>query len=275
VVIFPPVPSDTAKVARAVLDGNNFYLAVGSQIDRLFSGLVQNSPTQPIQMPFRMSALLYLITIFQFYEALSDDLAVEAIRKRVDWKYALHLPLNYPGMKASSLCEFRQWLLVDHTGKLNLTTLISRLSEGMIFGAKQRSLPETDQIIMQVCLLTRLARIWDTFHQSIEALAAQRADWLHNVSLPHWYVRYSYRNKMHLWPNDQEKWEAGALAIGADIQYLLAEIEKSQLPILTSLPEVQLLRQAWEEQFEEDVNGESYSKKMRWRLTRCASCTKD
>lgn len=265
-VTFPPIPSDTAKVARAVLDGNNFYLAIGNQVDRLFSGLVQKSPTQSNQAPVKTPALLYLITIFQFYETLSDDLAVEALRKRVDWKYAMHLPLNYPGMEACSLCEFRQWLLVDPTGRLNLTALISRLSEGMNFSAKQCSNLETDQIIMQVCLLTRLARIWETFHKSIEALAAHQPDWLRNVSLPHWYVRYSHQwRNLNLTgkPRDQETF---AQSIGVDGFYLLNAISEANAVKLAGLPEVLALKQVWREQYEY-VGG-----KIIWRGV-CESCS--
>jgi transposase len=265
-VSLPPIPPDTAKVARTVLDGNNFYLAVGNQVDRLFSGLVQKSPTQANQTSFRISALLYLITIFQFYETLSDDLAVEAVRKRVDWKYALHLPLNNPGIQAWSLCEFRQWLLVDPTGKLNLTTLISRLSEGMSLNVKQRSNLETDQIIMQVCLLTRLARIWDTFHQSIEALAAQRPEWLHNVSLPHWYVRYSHQwRNLNLTGGPQEQ-ETFAQLIGADGFYLLNAISEANAVNLAGLPEVLAMKKIWFEQYEY-AGG-----KILWRRV-CKSCS--
>ena len=38
-------------------------------------------------------AQLALVTIFQFAEGLCDRQAADAVRARIDWKYALRLPL--------------------------------------------------------------------------------------------------------------------------------------------------------------------------------------
>jgi transposase len=43
----------------------------------------------------------------QFAEDLSDRAAADAIRSRIDWKYALGLELDDPGFNYSVLCEFR------------------------------------------------------------------------------------------------------------------------------------------------------------------------
>jgi transposase len=47
----------------------------------------------------------------QFAESLSDRQAAEAVRARIDWKYALSLPLNDSGFHYSVLSEFRDRLL--------------------------------------------------------------------------------------------------------------------------------------------------------------------
>ncbi len=52
-------------------------------------------------------AQLALVTIFQFAEGLSDRQAADAVRGRIDWKYALCLELEDPGFDASVLSEFR------------------------------------------------------------------------------------------------------------------------------------------------------------------------
>jgi transposase len=44
---------------------------------------------------------LALVTIFQFQEGLSDRQAAEAVRGRIDWKYALSLELTDAGFDAS------------------------------------------------------------------------------------------------------------------------------------------------------------------------------
>jgi Transposase domain (DUF772) len=50
---------------------------------------------------------LALVTIFQMAEDLTDRQAAEAVRTRIDWKYALGLGLADPGFDDSVLSEFR------------------------------------------------------------------------------------------------------------------------------------------------------------------------
>jgi transposase len=54
---------------------------------------------------------LALITMFQFVEDLSDRQAADAVRARVDWKYALGLNLDNPGFDHRVLSEFRSRLI--------------------------------------------------------------------------------------------------------------------------------------------------------------------
>jgi transposase len=58
---------------------------------------------RPAMPPWRLA----LLTIMQFAEGLSDRQAVDAVRARIDWKYALSLELADSGFYASVLCEFR------------------------------------------------------------------------------------------------------------------------------------------------------------------------
>ncbi|MGW4519249.1 transposase, partial [Streptomyces sp. NPDC004393] len=50
---------------------------------------------------------LALVSVLQFAENLSDRAAADAVRTRLDWKYALGLELDDPGFDYSVLCEFR------------------------------------------------------------------------------------------------------------------------------------------------------------------------
>ncbi len=80
----PPVPEETARVARAAFPKGNLYLQIRDEIgvllnDTDFAALF---PTrgQPAYAPWRLA----LITIFQFIENLSDRHAAEAVRARID-----------------------------------------------------------------------------------------------------------------------------------------------------------------------------------------------
>src|SRR6188768_2819509 len=61
----------------------------------------------PAESPWRLA----LVTVMQFAEGLSDRQAAEAVRARIDWKYALGLELTDPGFDFSVLSEFRARLI--------------------------------------------------------------------------------------------------------------------------------------------------------------------
>lgn len=52
--------------------------------------------------------------MFQFLEGLSDREAADAVRGRLDWKYALGLELTDPGVNHTVLSEFQAQLTEDH-----------------------------------------------------------------------------------------------------------------------------------------------------------------
>lgn len=62
---------------------------------------------QPAEAPGRLA----LVTVLQFMEALSDRQAADAVRARIDWKYALGLDLTDSGFDHTVLSEFctRLW----------------------------------------------------------------------------------------------------------------------------------------------------------------------
>jgi transposase len=62
----------------------------------------------------------------QFAEGLSDRQAADAVRARIDCKYALSLELSDPGFDASVLCEFRARLLEGGSERLLFEHLLDR-----------------------------------------------------------------------------------------------------------------------------------------------------
>ncbi len=59
------------------------------------------------EAPWRLA----LVTVLQAIEGLTDRQAAEAVRTRIDWLYALALPLDDPGFDYTILTDFRQRLL--------------------------------------------------------------------------------------------------------------------------------------------------------------------
>lgn len=75
---------------------------------------------RPSIAPWRLA----LVTVMQFSEGLSDRQAAEAVRARIDWKYALGLRLTDPGFDFSVLCEFRSRLVEGGKQRLLLEKLL-------------------------------------------------------------------------------------------------------------------------------------------------------
>jgi hypothetical protein len=191
---------------------------------------------------------------------------VNAFDERVDWKYALHLPLKYPRLEGLTLCEFRKWLLSDQEGETDFQKLLGRLAELPEFIFDRQNNPETAQVVACVCLITRLANIWEAINQAIESLALSQPDWLRVSSLPHWYERYGrLRGNLNLKANPQEQ-KAFAQSIGGDGFYLLEAVAQQGTPEMANLPEILALRQVWNEQFEREGG------RVLWREDACAGC---
>ena len=102
-----PVPEETARVARAAFRKGNPLLKLRDELGAIFADadFADLFPRRgrPGLAPWRLA----LVTLLQFREDLSDRQAAEAVRGRIDWKYALGLELTDPGFDASVLCEFR------------------------------------------------------------------------------------------------------------------------------------------------------------------------
>ena len=69
--------------------------------------------------------------MLQAREHCSDRLAVEMVRWRIDWKYALHLPLEDAVFDASVLCEFRQRRVAHEATRRIFDAFLQRLEASL------------------------------------------------------------------------------------------------------------------------------------------------
>ncbi len=80
---------------------------------------------QPAFAPWRRA----LIMVMQFLENLSDRQAADAVRSRIDWKYALNLELTDSGFDYSVPSNFRERLVTGEQQTLLLDRLLERFRE--------------------------------------------------------------------------------------------------------------------------------------------------
>ena len=108
--VIGPIPEHTIEVAKAAFPKGNTYMKMRDEMgvffsDEQFADLF-SSRRQLALSPWRLA----LVTIMQYAENLTDRQAADAVRARIDWKYALSLELTDPGFDYSVLSEFRDRL---------------------------------------------------------------------------------------------------------------------------------------------------------------------
>jgi len=119
------VPDETRRVAMAAFPKGCACLRIGDVLgcvyeDKQFEALFPRRG-QPAEAPGRLA----LATVLQFTEGFSDRQAADAVRARIDWKYALGLELTDAGFDHTVLSEFRTHLV---EGKLELVLLDKRIA---------------------------------------------------------------------------------------------------------------------------------------------------
>jgi len=155
------IPVETARVARAAFPNGNIYIRVRDELgplyrDESFSDLF---PTRgrPVESPGRLA----LVTVFQFAEGLSDRAAADAVRSRIDWKYALGLELTDPGFDSSVLTEFRARLVSSDQARLLFDTLLGQLREAKLVKADGRQRTDSTRVLAAVHNYNRLECVWE------------------------------------------------------------------------------------------------------------------
>jgi transposase len=96
----------------------------------------------------------------QFAENLPNRRAAEAVRGRIDWKYALEL--TDPGFDFSVLCEFRARLLEGGAEQLLLDRMLERFGERGWVKARGRQRTDSTHVPAAVRVLGKQSRGWKT-----------------------------------------------------------------------------------------------------------------
>lgn len=168
-----PMPTETGKIGQKLLPENDVYRLIG---DRLFAQLNEAEYADLYSIegkPGISPILLALVTVFQFMEKLADRQAIRELRMRLDWKYALHLPLEYEGFDFSVLSEFRDRLIRGQAEGRVFEKLVEQIrGMGLI---KERGKQRSDSMAMltKVRRLCRLETVVETLRLAIVAIVDQ------------------------------------------------------------------------------------------------------
>lgn len=138
----PPIPEETARVARAILPKGNIWIHMRDELGTFFRDEdfldLFSEKGQPAESAWRLA----LVMVMQYAEGLTDRQAADAVRTRIDWKYALSLEITDPGFDFSVLSEFRSRLLTNQAERRLFAIMLSQFrGRGWI---KERGKQRTD-----------------------------------------------------------------------------------------------------------------------------------
>jgi transposase len=225
-----PVPEETARVAQAAFPNGNRYMRMRDELntvyeDETFTTLFP-ARGQPAASPWRLA----LVTVFQFAEELTDRQTAEAVRSRIDWKYALSLELTDPGFDHTVLSEFRSRLLSGAAEQLLLDTLLARLRERGLLSARGRQRTDSTHVLAVVRALNRIELVVEALRAALNSLAVAAPEWLRRHAPLEWVERYERRAAAARLPTRQEQRQQLAETAGADGLALLRAVYAADAP---------------------------------------------
>jgi transposase len=187
---------------------------------------------------------LAMVTVLQFAENLTDRQAAEAVRTRLDWQYALGLPIDDEGFDHSVLSEFRDRVAGHGLEEAVLGALLAKLAEEGLVRARGKQRTDSTRVIAAVRALHTVELAGESVRAALEALAAACPDWLRaRLCTPDWTARYGARIDSWRLPAGKAGRDELTIAYARDGYALVAACYQDTAPSWArDLPAVQVLR---------------------------------
>lgn len=246
-----PIPEQTRLIALACFPKQTLIMRLRDEFGAIYrdQDLVRlfAKRGRGAASPWR----LLLITIMQALEGLTDRQAAEAVRGRIDWKYALSLALDDPGFDYSVLSEFRQRLLSQEVQAVVLEPLLQlcRQRGWLRAGGTQRT--DSTHVLAAVRSLSSLESVGEAVRATLNELAEVAPDWLLSVVAPDWFDRYVHRVELARLPKGDAARQALKEQLGQDGWHLLQAVQQAGVPPeVAQLESVKLLAVIWGQHYE-------------------------
>src|ERR671922_2167075 len=200
----PPAPAETRRVAQAAFPRGNGYMRLRDELgtvydDQLFAPLFP-ARGQPAASPWRLA----LATVLQFAEGLSDRQAADAVRSRIDWKYALSLALTDPGVDCSVLSAFRARLIAGALEHQLLEAMLTHFQARGWLKARGPQRTDSTHVLAAIRTLNRLESVGETLRAALNSLAVVAPDWLLTLVTSEGFDRYGTRVEAYRLPKGKE-----------------------------------------------------------------------
>jgi transposase len=255
------IPEETSRVAHRAFPKGNNYMTMRDKLDLWYrdsdyAHLFESHQGRPAESP----GLLNLIIVMQFAEGLSDQQAADAVRSRIDWKYALGLALDDPGFDTSILSDHRQRLIAGSAEQQLLDDMLKQFRTHKLLRARGQQRTDSTHVLAAIRNVNRLELIGETMRQALNQIAEAAPDWLRSQVTPDWFDLYGPRFEQYRLPAKEAERQALAERIGADGYHVMTGIYSQAAPAsLRQLPGVEILRRVWLQQFMLEAD------QVRWR----------
>jgi transposase len=244
------IPDQTREVAWAAFPKGAQFMVMRDELGDIFNDQEFAELFSWTGQPGISPAQLALVTVMQYVENLTDRQAADAVRGRIDWKYALGLELEDAGFHYSVLSEFRTRLVEGGKDDVLLNAILVRCAEKGLLGGKKLQRTDSTHVLAAVRNLNTIEIVGEAMRRALNEIAVVAPTWLEARLQSDWLKRYGKPINTFRLPKGQSKQLELAKAIGADGYGLLKVIyEEGAPPILRELRSVEVLRQVWVQQF--------------------------
>jgi transposase len=244
------IPELTKLVARNAFPHGGMVMTMRDELGPIFEDEEFAHLYPRLGQPAESPARLALVTVMQFIENLTDRQAAQAVRGRIDWKYALGLELSDPGFHYSVLSEFRQRLITGGAERLLLEKILARCEAKKLLQGKKKQRTDATHVLAAVRHLSQLELVGETMRRMLDALAQVAPEWLQTRMRPEWTKRYGRGFDSYRLPKGREKLLELAVTIGQDGYRLLATALHPAAPAeVRNLPMVEIARRIWVQQY--------------------------
>src|SRR5882757_2889402 len=189
----PEVPEMTARVALAAFPGGALAIRIRDALGSLFADEEFAGMFGVRGRPGLSPGQLALVSVLQFAENLSDRQAADAVRGRIEWKYALGLELDDPGFDFTVLSGFRARLVEHGQEELVFGLVLERLSELGFLRAGGRQRTDSTHVLAAVRSLNRSEFVGEVLRSALNALAAAEPEWVAAWAPAGWQKRHGDR----------------------------------------------------------------------------------
>lgn len=242
------IPEETAALGQKLLAPDDPYRIIGECIYDLIDEEIFAEMYNSVGRPAISPVVLALVTVFQYLEDLPDREAAQCVRVRIDWKYALHLPLEDSGFHYSTLCYFRRRLEAHGQERLFFEKVLELLRAQGLVKKRGRQRTDSTHVLGVVKELSRLELIWESLRVVLRAIAQVAPEWYEGHLPAALRTEYTQRKADYRLSDVERK--TVFQQVGADASWLVDQIAAHGPEAVQQLAEVAVLQRVLAQQIE-------------------------